>query len=424
MSNAPSNPEQPNTPAEPHAQPAPVAAHLSGPETPPGQPVYQMQPGWVVLQQPQLPPPDLDAHLQKMTPTVWVTYVLAAINVLIFLAMIAKGVSPMTPSVADLVAWGGSLQEKNFAGEPWRLFTACFVHLGIVHIAMNTFALVMLGPRVERMVGPWGFLVAYIASGLVGEIVSSAFNPSIVSVGASGAIFGLVGVQMAVLFLQPTSPLQQSMNSAWGWIIAYVVYNLINGFTQPGIDNAAHIGGLIGGGLCGLVLAQPLELASLEQRWLRNAILAVVATIGVGGAYLGAQSMSSDRINWGTKVDAFAQVETKVNDAFNRAYARYQAKEIGDPELAEVVEKECLPPWTKAIAELRGAAPRGDSAEVHRLLLDYGEARQKLWEGFVDATRETDLAKKQAKTASLEKLAEAMVAKANALKAKTGKGGK
>src|SRR5689334_22703248 len=94
----PISPEQPGAPGQlPDQAPAqpPIMAQLSGPQTPPGQPSFQMQPGWVMqTQPPDRPPPDLDEHLKKITPTVWVTYVLAAINVVVFVVMMAKGVSP------------------------------------------------------------------------------------------------------------------------------------------------------------------------------------------------------------------------------------------------------------------------------------------------------------------------------------------
>src|SRR5215207_9280572 len=99
--------------------------------------------------------------LRELTPRVFVTPALVAINIVVFVAAVLSGVHIMNPSTGDLLKWGADFGPNVLAGEWWRTFTCTFLHIGVIHIAMNMFILATVGPFVERLVGNTGFLVLY-----------------------------------------------------------------------------------------------------------------------------------------------------------------------------------------------------------------------------------------------------------------------
>ena len=135
------------------------------------------------------------------------------------------------------------------AGEWWRLLTPILVHGGALHLFLNMYILFMYGPQVEQTFGTGRFVVMFLLSGLMGSAFSYAFPPDTASVGASGAIFGVVGVLVAYLYRRRRTTFIAQYLRGMG---LFIVANLVFGFIFPGIDNFAHIGGLVGGVLLGL----------------------------------------------------------------------------------------------------------------------------------------------------------------------------
>ncbi|NMA69772.1 MAG: rhomboid family intramembrane serine protease [Desulfitobacterium sp.] len=170
------------------------------------------------------------------------TYSLMAINFFVFLLLTLDGGSTNT---YVLVKYGAKVNELIRAGEVWRLLTSMFLHIGIIHLAFNSFALYALGPLVEELAGRWRFILIYISSGIMGSLASFYFTNAI-SAGASGAIFGLLGALVAYSRKNPAL-----WKSGFGKnLVVIIVLNLSLGIMQPGIDNFAHLGGLF----CGFIL--------------------------------------------------------------------------------------------------------------------------------------------------------------------------
>ena len=142
-----------------------------------------------------------------------------------------------------------SVPQLIAAGEWWRLLTPVLVHAGIFHVAMNMFVLYVYGQNAEEAFGSLRLLAIYIASALTGSAFSYAFGAGYASVGASGAVFGVVGALIVYLYNRRTSQfIRQHLSSMMG----FLVLNAVIGFVLPRIDIMAHLGGLIGGALLGL----------------------------------------------------------------------------------------------------------------------------------------------------------------------------
>lgn len=164
------------------------------------------------------------------------------------------------PSLPVLVLLGAKVNDLVAAGEYWRLLTATLLHASLIHIFFNGFALYALGPETERIYGTRRFLALYWLAGLAGSIASFALSPA-PAVGASGAIFGLIG-GLGVFYYRNRQILGQFGQAQLRGMLAIAGINLLIGFAAQGtIDNWGHLGGLIGGALAGLALAPRLEVA-------------------------------------------------------------------------------------------------------------------------------------------------------------------
>jgi rhomboid protease GluP len=174
------------------------------------------------------------------------------VNVFIFIIMLLSGVSFINPKSIELMQWGANFRSNVLQGEWWRLLSACFLHAGIFHILFNMWALFDIGFFLERMIGSWRFLFAYLIAGLAGSMNSIAWHFATPSVGASGAIFGMFGLFLALL---TTNILEKGFRNAMLKSIApMILFNLLIG-TSAMIDNAGHIGGLLAGLMCGYLYA-------------------------------------------------------------------------------------------------------------------------------------------------------------------------
>jgi rhomboid protease GluP len=209
----------------------------------------------------------------------YVTPAIIAINVAVFIAMLFAGADWMQPSSALLIKFGSNFRPFTWTGEQWRLLTSAFLHYGIIHIALNMFALFQAGALVERLFGSTRFALIYLLSALSGSVVSGMSHPFGNSVGASGAIFGVYGALLAFLAVRrediPPSMLKSISSSA----LLFCLYSLVIGWAHPLIDNACHIGGLSAGFLSGIILARPF---TPEARAVSQPARLVLATLAIG----------------------------------------------------------------------------------------------------------------------------------------------
>lgn len=192
----------------------------------------------------------------------WATPLLVGLNAAVFVIMVLSGVSPSRPTTLALVRWGADFGPLTTSGEWWRMLTNTFIHIGIIHIAMNMYGLWQVGFLVERLLGNGRFLVTYLLAGLAGSYVSLAIHPDVVSAGASGAVFGVYGALVGYLVRRRGSIPRPMLRALVKASSTFVVLNLVLGLQIRGIDMAAHGGGFAGGAICALLLARPLSDAT------------------------------------------------------------------------------------------------------------------------------------------------------------------
>lgn len=227
------------------------------------------------------------------------TYILLGLNVAIWLVELGAYTLTGYDIGTILILLGAKVNLLVAQGEYWRLLTAMFLHDAPqpLHLFFNMYALYILGPQIEATYGRTRFITIYLLSGLAGSVLSYAFGAADVpSVGASGAIFGLVGALIAYAYRYRDHlhrARQQLMNA-----IAIVLINFLFGLSLPGIDNWAHLGGLMGGVVTGALLVPYYEVEYMglegqptvvDRNSLRRqslAILAVIAALVVATFYI------------------------------------------------------------------------------------------------------------------------------------------
>ena len=177
-----------------------------------------------------------------------ITPLIVDVCVGVFIAMCIGKVSFIDPTSPDLVKWGANYSPLTLGGQWWRLLTAVFVHVGILHLVLNLFGLLYVAIYLEPLLGKVRFLIAFLVTGILASISSLWWHDIIISAGASGAIFGLYGVFIALL---TTDIVDRSARATFLAYFAIIIGLNIAAGMKPGIDNAAHIGGLLSGLLLG-----------------------------------------------------------------------------------------------------------------------------------------------------------------------------
>ena len=162
----------------------------------------------------------------------------------------------------------------------WRLLTSVFVHGGLIHLAVNMWSLMVIGPLLERIYGSLAFAVIYLSAGIGGAIASAVMPPVRVSVGASGAICGILGALIAFLIVNRRNIPPSVLGLLQSNLLGIVAFMVVLGLLVPNIDQAAHLGGLGTGFVSGLLLSRPWPV--VPSRWIRVRRLAMTAVIAAG----------------------------------------------------------------------------------------------------------------------------------------------
>lgn len=225
----------------------------------------------------------LDALAGARPAWATVTGAIIALNAAAFIVMAGfLGAGWVQP--ADLTAYikyGANNGAATTDGEWWRLLTSMFLHYGILHAALNMWALFNTGMFLEKLQGRALFAITYLGSGLAGGFASILWNGDRVwSAGASGAVFGVIGAIAGFAVRERQSIPRNVLRGMMGSSLAFAGYNILFGFSISGIDNAAHLGGLAGGFALGWLLAIPVS-ATARRRLVVPRIIAGLAALAV-----------------------------------------------------------------------------------------------------------------------------------------------
>jgi rhomboid protease GluP len=223
--------------------------------------------------------------------SIGVTQIIFGICAAVFLGMALASGSPLAflnpmqdfPGL-ESIHWGANVGALTFSGEWWRLLTNVFLHSSLLHIGFNMWCLWNLGQLCESLYGQWTYAAIYLICGLGASLVSAAWHvqSGIPSVGASGAIFGLAGALIAAFKLGEFSVPRSALSGTLRSLGAFVVYNLIFGQVIPGIDNAAHVGGLLTGLTIGALIALMAPQQEHDSRRVVIFLVMILALAGIG----------------------------------------------------------------------------------------------------------------------------------------------
>lgn len=169
-----------------------------------------------------------------------------------------------------LTVWGVKVNALVVAGQWWRLLTPAFLHGNLMHLAVNCYSLNNLGPPVEGAAGPPRFLLMYLSAAVAGNVASFLGAPKSVSLGASGAVFGIGGA-LAMYFYRNRDIYGKTSDRVLRQLWQTLVLNVVYGLSSTRIDNWGHMGGLVGGALAGLLLGPRFQATTLpgkRGKWL------------------------------------------------------------------------------------------------------------------------------------------------------------
>jgi rhomboid protease GluP len=259
------------------------------------------------------------------------------------------------------------------------------LHFGVLHLAINMWVLWDAGRLVERLTGNVGYVLLYLFSGVMGNIVSLVWNADKVGAGASGAVFGVIGALGGFLLLRRDTVPMQMLSGLRSSLGAFVILNLVIGYAIPFIDLSAHMGGLAAGAVCGMVMSRPITREHTGGRMLRN--LAVLALAGIavplGLAVLPAAPEDPVRL-----IEELGATENRVLDRFAEVEQQFEAGELTEDEAADRLDEEVLGPWSEMRERMEGASRSTVlNRDVLAKLLEYLRLREESFRHRIAALR-------------------------------------
>lgn len=322
--------------------------------------------------------------LRARTPLAIVTPALAVSNVVLFVCVLFGAGSLSDPQT--LVGWGASIGPRTTNGEWWRLVSAMFVHSGPLHLVANILGLVQIGLIVERLCGRLAFATVFLSAGLTSSLVSLALHPVDVSGGASGSIFGVYGLFLAVViaghvFHSPLTIPPMAVLKVLPGAAVFMLYSIAAGF-----DGAAEFAGLGVGFIFGLVLAK--DVGARTSPPLRvGATVGVVLVLAIAAA-VPLRGLADVR----PEMARVAAIEHETAGSYDTAVRKFTRGEISIAELTAVIERAILPELRAARARLKqlGRVPR----EQEPLVMaadEYFTLREESWRARAAGLRRTTL---------------------------------
>ena len=324
-----------------------------------------------------------------------VTVALVGINIAVFGAMLMHGAG-LWHSPSDVaVAWGAGFGPATKDGEWWRLGTAMFLHFGLVHLAINMWALWDAGRLVERLYGSMRFAAIYFASGLTGNLLSLVVQGDrAVSGGASGAIFGVYGALLVCLYFERRQVHPVEFRWLFGGAAVFSMATLGLGLIIPGIDNSAHVGGLISGALTGAVLVRPFSAESPKigrGRWLAAGAY-VLAVLGLIFSIPAPSYRWRDELHARDEIRKFVGADQLTGDRWQQILETGKQGGTSFEQLAGKIESDITPEYRDSFEQLSALHldPTAPSAATLDVLRKYTQLRYEASQSLAEALRMND----------------------------------
>ena len=326
-------------------------------------------------------PPSIYDRLHGKAAHVPVTLLLIGANLLVFGLMLSNGAGLWHAQNSIQLAWGANFGPATQDGQWWRLGSALFLHFGLIHLAMNLWALWDGGQLVERMFGHLRFIIIYLASGLCGNLLSLVIQGNeAVSGGASGAIFGVYGALLVFVWRE-----RQQLNPGefrwlfWGGL-GFSAVSITLGLIIPGIDNSAHIGGLVAGCLLGMLFGRALTTSS-PWRW-QDRIFS--GSLLAGGIIYLATHIPPPAYRWSDELAArqeisqFLSEEVGIQTKWQDIIRQDRERSLSLDQLATRVESEITEYYDDSLEQLSQLqiSPAAPSAATIESLRTYTEKRR------------------------------------------------
>ena len=318
----------------------------------------------------------------------YATYTIIGLNVLVFILMVFDGAGLFEPNGLIHLRWGSNFAPLTLSGDWWRLITNTFIHFGVIHITINMYCLYSIATYLEPMLGKKKYLVAYVCSGVLASLVSLWWHSDPAnSAGASGAVFGMYGLFLAFLttnYIPGT--IRQSLLRSIG---IFVIFNLAFGM-KSGVDNSAHVGGLLSGfaiGYCYVFAIKKEKDNEPKVNWLLPVIISI--TIAIVAIYI--QQHTVDNANRSTLLG-------KLNESSYKDYEKYvtRLKDFDQLHTAAItimndtilksnprvnqISYQLLPKWEQATQLLTATISYDISGNAHNKankILNYISIRKK-----------------------------------------------
>jgi len=347
---------------------------------------------------PHAPPsstPDLASLLHAAPAQAPVTLGLLAANVLVFAAMLLHGAGLWHTATTVPLQWGANFGPATQDGQWWRLGSALFLHFGILHLALNMWALWDVGRLIEQLFGRWRFITLYLGSGIVGNLVSLAWQGNqAVSGGASGAIFSLYGALLVFLLRERAQVDRGEFRWLFGAASIFIVLALVMGQLVPGIDNAAHLGGLLAGALFALVLARRWRRGSPHPRALRAASAAVLmaAVTGVLTHLPEPSYRLGEELRARQAINQFLAQDRRITQQWETILGAREGQALTFDQLAGRIDDTVTTPYQQSFDQLANlhldaAAP---SAQTLEMLRAYAALRTDASQALAEGLRDRD----------------------------------
>lgn len=331
-------------------------------------------------------------RLRRQVPGVAVTKTLIAINLAVFLAMLGAGAGLWHSPNGVQLAWGANFGPATQDGEWWRLGSALFLHFGLLHLAMNLWAMWDAGQLAERFYGHTRFIAIYFGAGLIGNLASLVVQGNkAVSGGASGAIFGVFGALMVALWFERRDIHRTEFRWLFWGATGFASATLVLGLLITGMDNSAHFGGWISGMLLGTLFNRH---SVPRQKLLIGAALAMaVATL--------ITLIPPPKYQWHEEtearqsINAFLQDEVRIGANWQSILNEGRRRNLSFEQLADRIENDVTERYEENFERLSRApiAPELPSAQALRKLQDYAALRRDASRTLTEGLRSHDQAK-------------------------------